>query len=237
MSTAVGWASDDLTAALAALTPQQARGVVRIVVNDLAGLPFESLFSGPDKMCSRATYHGRKAGEGWKHKDAFQAAVSLARRDYRRFVLEESTTDALVTLAQTAPEAAQALRQQVVGDPSALAALEVALQAQEAGLRINAALRLGETGLPQAGRALAAALVRERDETVKQALVEALGKVAGWVDGDRRAAAFGVLDRAAGKTASKQVVQSVSLDEVSDDDLGAIEGVLRAQAAGSRPAQ
>lgn len=60
-------------------------------------------------------------------------------------------------LALTAPEAVRALRQQVTGDQPAIAALEVALQASEPGLRANAAKRLGQTGLSVVVPALTAA--------------------------------------------------------------------------------
>jgi len=218
-----------LSQILAELTPQQARGVVRIVQAELEGRSLSSLLDCPDQICTSTTYYGSGKRKGWKDKSLFQAALKLARRDYREWLLHESTGEALMLLARTAPEAVRALRQQIVGDQPAIAALEVALQASEPGLRANAAKRLGQTGLSVVVPALAAALAREKDEAVKEALVEALGMVAGARDSDRRTASFGVLDRAGTETASKQAVaigEMAQLGEVTDDERDAIERAL-----------
>ena len=222
---AVRWASGELSAALAVLTSQQARGVTRIVQAELAGEPISSLLDHPGQMCTSTTYYGSGRRRGWKDKAEFREALALARRDYRQWLLEESTGEALSILGSTAPEAARALRQQIVGDGPAVMVLEMALATQEPELRRNAATRLGETGLPAVVPALSRSLQREKEPEVREALVVALGQVAGWRDSDRRVAAMGVLDRADVKTATKQAV-SVNQDEflsplvgLSDEEL------------------
>jgi len=237
---AVHWASDELGTALARLTSQQARGVVRIVQAELEGQPLSSLMDQPDQICTSTTYYGTGKRTGWRKKPTFQQALELARRDYRQWMLEHGTADALMILATTAPEAARALRQQITGDQVALAALETALAAQEPSLRISAARRLGETGQSAAVPALRATLLREQEPEVREAIVEALGQIAGWRDSDRRAAAMAVLDRAAVETAPKQSFAVGGLpDDVTDDELDAIEAALREQAetAGSGEAE
>ena len=222
---AVRWASGELSAALAVLTSQQARGVTRIVQAELAGEPISSLLDHPGQMCTSTTYYGSGRRRGWKDKAEFREALALARRDYRQWLLEESTGEALSILGSTAPEAARALRQQIVGDGPAVMVLEMALATQEPELRRNAATRLGETGLAAVVPALSRALQRETVPKVREALVVALGQVGGWRDSDRRAAAMGVLDRADVKTATKQAL-SVNQDEflsplvgLSDEEL------------------
>jgi len=232
---AVRWASGELSAALAVLTAQQARGVVRIVQAELAGEPISSLLDHPGQMCTSTTYYGSGKRRGWKDKAEFREALRLARRDYRQWLLEESTGEALSILGSTAPEAARALRQQIVGDRPAVMVLEMALLgAQDPELRRNAAERLGETGLPAVVPALNRALQREKIPEVREALVVALGQVAGWRDSDRRAAAMGVLDRADVKTATKQAL-SVNQDEflsplagLSDEELEQVISNLEA---------
>lgn len=236
MRPAVRWASEDLSQALAMLTPQQARGVQRIVEAELEGRTLSSLLDCPGQICTSTTYYGSGKRRGWKGKPGFRTALTLARRDYREWMLNNGTGEALILLARTAPEAVRALRQQIVGDRPAIAALEVALQASEPELRINAAKRLGQTGLSVTVPALASALAREQEENVKKALVDALGMVAGARDSDRRTTCFGVLDRAGTETASKLPLGGTGgtgqLGEVTDDEHDAIERALREQAAG-----
>lgn len=218
---------------LAGLTNQQANGVRRIVEAELDGKRVVDLLDCPDQICASTTYYNKR---GWKHKPAFQQALKLARRDYRRWLLEVSTGETLTILARTSPEAARALQQQIVGDGAAIAALEVALYASEVELRANAARRLGETGLPVVVPALVAAWRREKELDVRKAIIAALGQVAGLRDPDRRVAATSVLDRAAVETAAKQGVAIGELPEdVTDDELEAIERAL-AQASGGEQA-
>lgn len=214
---------------LARLTSQQARGVVRIVEAELDGRSLSSLLDCPGQICTSTTYYGSGKRRGWKDKSDFQRSLELARRDYRHWLLEHSTGQALAILASTAPDAVRALRQQITGDASAIRALEVALQASEPGLRVNAARQLGETGLPAAVLALMAALKREKTPEVREAIVEALGRIAGFRDGDRRMAATSVLDRAAVETAAKQAFT------LSDNDINAaIERELARLAGGGQ---
>ena len=226
MQVDAGWASEGLIEALRQLSAQQARGVVRIVQAELAGESLSSLLDCRDQICTSTTFYGSGERVGWNGKPQFQAALDLARRDYRRFVLEASTGEALVLLASTATDAVRALRQQIVGDRGALVVLEVALQAQEPGLRANAARRLGESGLAAAVPALQAVLQRERDLEVRGVIIEALGKILGFRDGDRRAAALGVLDRAGVETAAKQTlaVDVEGLDAAIEGELARVAG-------------
>lgn len=213
MKSAFPWTSDELREAWAAITAQQARALLRIVQAELDGRDIPDLLRGDGRICSPTTYYGRGHGRpGWKGDTAFQRALELARRDYRQWLLEHSTSESLAILAETGPEAARALRQQIVGDSTALAALEVALAAQDPDLRRRAAERLGATGLAAVVPALERALEREQVAEVSAALVDALGQVAGFRDSDRRAAALGVLDRADIRTAAK-AAGSLNQDE------------------------
>lgn len=209
---------------LGQLTVQQHVGVVRIVQAELVGRSLASLLTGDDRICAHSTYYRQR---GWNSRPEFRQALRLARRDYRQWLLEHGTGEALAVLGQAAPEAARALRQQVAGDEPAVAALEMALAAKTPELRAMAAKRLGETGLPRVVEALVAALQREKVPEVKEAVVEALGQVAGFRGADRRAAAGGILDRAAVETASKQALAVSELPgDVTDEELEAIEEAL-----------
>lgn len=203
------WISSDLRQALTKLTSKQAEGVRRIVRAELDGEPISNLLKGPDKICAYKTYYGGGKSRGWIHNPAFDAALTLARRDYRAWLMEHGTDEAMFILADAAPDAAQSLRQRVRGDAQALSVLETALNADEKELRIKAAQRLGATGLPQVVPALQAAFEREKHHDVRLALVEALGTVASG-SGRDMGAASNVLDRADVKTASKSQ-QAVSL--------------------------
>jgi hypothetical protein len=226
MRVTVGWAGAELQAALMRLSAQQARGVVRIVRAELEGQPISSLLDNPDQICTSTTYYGSGKRRGWRNKPEFQQALELARRDYRKWLLEQSTGEALVILAGTAPDAVVGLRQQIMGDRPAIVALEAALQASEADLRRNAAQQLGYTGLSTVVPALAAALKREKDRDVQLEIVRALGQIAGFRDSERRAAILGLLDRADVKTAAKQAL-AVGLEEIDaliEEELARLAG-------------
>ena len=94
-------------------------------------------------------------------------------------------------------------------------------------MRANAARRLGETGLSAAVPALQAALQREKNLEVKEVIITALGRVAGFRDGDRRAAALGMMDRADVKTAAKQTlaVDVEDVDAAIEEELQRVAGV------------
>jgi len=208
------WVSDELREALAKLTAQQSNGVLRIVQAQLEGRPISSLLDCPGQICTSTTYYGSGKRTGWIHKPHFKRALELAQRDYRSWLLDHGVGSALAVLAQAAPEAAQALRQEVSGDRSAVEALLELLKAGDPELRQAAARELGATGLAMVVPALRLALQKEKDEAVQQTLIMALGHVAGWRDGDRRAAATSSLDRADIKTAAKQ---ALALDEEDID--------------------
>jgi hypothetical protein len=240
MRPAVGWASEDLTDALAALTSQQATGVIRIVEAEIDGRTLTSLLEGDDRICAYATYYGRgKSDTGWKDKPEFQRALELARRDYRKWLLEHSTSEAMLILASAAPEATRALRQQISGEPGAVAALQIALQADDPEVRHNAAVELGNTGLASVVPALQAAYEQEEDPEVRKALVNALGRIAGFRDGDRRAAIGSVLSRVSEETAEKSTMQMqgnpdkpVEYVDVTERELEAIRAALISEAEG-----
>jgi hypothetical protein len=243
MRPAVGWASEDLTDALAALTSQQATGVIRIVEAEIDGRTLTSLLEGDDRICAYATYYGRgKSDTGWKDKPEFQRALELARRDYRKWLLEHSTSEAMLILASTAPEATRALRQQISGEPGAVAALQVALQAEDPEIRKSAAMQLGDTGLASAVPALKAAYDQEQVPEVRETMVHALGRIAGFRDGDRRAAIGSVLSRVSEETAEKNTMQvqgnpdrPVEYVDVTERELEGIRSALidASQAEGS----
>jgi HEAT repeat protein len=200
---AESWASDELIVTLARLTGQQADGVLRIVEAELDRRSLTSLLTGPDRICNGSTYYGTHKRGGWLGKPDFARALELARRDYRKWLVDHGVGDALSILSRAAPEAARALEQEVRGDPSAVGALVRLLEHADAALRQGAALALGATGLAEVVTPLASALERETDFEVQKALIAALGRVAAWRDSDRRAAAVAVLDRADVKTAAK----------------------------------
>lgn len=213
------WVSGELRAALRALSGQQSAGVFRIVQAELEGRSIASLLAGPDRICNHSTYY--RSG-GWRDKPAFNQALELARRDYRSWLLEHGTQEALTLLAESAPHAARALRQQVSGDEQAVGVLIGVLEDPDAALRMMAAEHLGQTGLPAAIPALRDALARERDPDVRRALLAAIGQIATWRDADRRDAAGEILDRAGTQTATKSTVQAsvgFGLEQLSDAEL------------------
>jgi hypothetical protein len=224
------WVSAELGAVLARLTPQQAAGVQRIVEAELQGRSLSSLLDCPEQICTSTTYYGSGKSKGWKHKPEFNLALDLARRDYRRWLLDNGVGDALVILANAAPDAARALQQAVKGDGAAVGVLEELLRDDDANLRKLAALQLAATGLPSAVPALRAALQQEKESAVREALVEALGQIAAARDGDRRAAAISVLDRADVKTAAKQahIIDEGDIDAAIERELARVAGIGQA---------
>lgn len=210
---AVRWSSEELREALAVLSAQQARGVVRIVQAELDGRSIGDLLDCDDQICASTTFYRKR---GWRNNGRFRQALDLARRDYRAWMMEHGTGEALSILASTAPDAARALRQRVVGDEWSLAVLVETLGAKEPGVRVSAATCLGQTGLPEVVRPLQRALQVEADGDVRGAIVTALGLVASGIARDM-AAAESVLSRAAIETASK------GLQAVTGGDGGPVE--------------
>jgi hypothetical protein len=236
MAHSESWVSEELQAALAGLSAQQARGVQRIVQAELAGQSLSSLLDCAGQICTSTTYYGSGRRRGWRDKPAFQQALALARRDYRQWMLHSGVDEALSALAETAPHAARALRQQVVGDAGAIEALVEALSDGAAEVRRQAAVQLGGTGQPAVVAALREALGREREPLVREALVEALGAVAGLRDGERRLAAASVLDRAGLETAVKATQAQTGLVayvDVTEGEMAAITEALRREAEDS----
>lgn len=220
------WVSDDLQEVLGKLTGQQALGVLRIVQAELEGRALSTLLDCPGQICTSTTYYGSGKSKGWRGKPAFKRALELARRDIRKWMLENGVNDALTILAGTAPQAARALRQQVVGDEEALAVLIGLVASKDAEARMLAVQALGSTGLPAAVPALKSALVNEKEATIRGAILEALGAIAGLRDGDRRLAAGGVLDRADVKTAAKQAfaINDEEVDAAIERELARLAG-------------
>lgn len=191
--------SDTLSALLAELSPLQAAAVTRIVEAELAGQTVESLFDGPNKMCSRTTYYRKR---GWVHHPAFLAALAQARREVREQHLKTTVDDAVAMLKAATPLAAQDLMRQIVGDEAAVEALAgiLADRKRHENERRAAAESLGAIGTPRATEALLTVL---GDAKVRVDVINALGNAAAGVNGPRRLADVAVLDRADRMTASK----------------------------------
>jgi len=224
--------SEELRAGLRGLSGQQAAGVLRIVQAELDGRSITSLLDGPDRICNHSTYYRRG---GWRDKAAFVQALELARRDYRSWLLEHGAREALTILADGAPSAARALRQQGTGDESAVAVLVDALDSVDAGLRSLAAESLGRTGSPAAVPALRQALAREEEPGARRAMLQAIGDIAAWRDADQRDAAGEILDRVDVKTAPKSastVQGGFGLGALSDVELEQLLANLEAAAGG-----
>jgi len=232
----ISWASAELEAVLAKLSAQQAAGVQRIIEAELAGRSLSSLLDCSGQICTSTTYYGHKSKNGrdrpgWNAKPEFRQALTLARRDYRAWMLEHGTSEALQVLASTAPSAARALKHQVEGDADAVSALCRLLQSERVEDRLNAASGLLSVGLPAVTPAVIQALEAEKDEAVRTALITVLGRIAGYTDADRRLAAAAVLDRADVKTAAKQA-REIDQDELDRE----IERRLAQLASGSETA-
>lgn len=231
MTVGVSWGSSELDMALATLSGQQARGIIRIVQAELEGKSISSLLDCPGQICTSTTYYGSGKRKGWRGKLEFQTALRLARRDYRAWLREHGTGETLTILASASPDAARALKQHVVGDDGAIAALERLLaESENPEERKQAARELGATGQPRVVASLTRALVAEQTPSVREVLIAALGDIAAWRDGEQRSAAAQVLDRADVKTATKQTVS------VSESDLDAeIERELEKRAQEMMP--
>ncbi|OQA16701.1 MAG: hypothetical protein BWY63_02655 [Chloroflexi bacterium ADurb.Bin360] len=236
MGVLISWASEELEAVLAKLSAQQAAGVQRIIEAELAGRSLSSLLDCSGQICTSTTYYGHKSKNGrdrpgWNAKPEFRQALTLARRDYRAWMLEHGTSEALQVLTSTAPSAARALKHQVEGDADAAAALCRLLESERVEDRLNAANGLLSVGLPAVVPAVIQALEAEKDESVRAALITVLGRIAGYTDADRRLAAAAVLDRADVKTAAKQA-REIDQDELDRE----IERRLAQLASGSEAA-
>jgi len=234
------WVSEELERALGGLSAQQAAGVLRIVQAEIEGRSLASLMDCQGQMCTSTTFYGSGKRKGWRHKPAFNQALEVARRDYRRFMLDNGVNEALAILATTAPQAAQALRQGLVGEGGATSALVELLGSRDAALRTSAARELAGTGRADVVPALVKALKRERDPEARGEMMGALGRLAGWRDSEQRAAALAILDRADVKTAAKAMQAhggSIEYVDVTEDELAELERALRGEAEGSGQAK
>jgi len=195
--------SDELQTLLEKLSPAQAEGVIRIVQVESAGGSIESLFAGPEKICSHSTFY-HKARGGWIHKTAFQAALALTRREMRAQRLGSVVEEAIEELKLTTPLAAADLRRQITGDEPAVETLKTVLLNGRASSfdRLAAATGLGQIGTRAATDALMQTLAQVQGG-LSTAIIEALGQSGIGVNVQRRMASIAVLDRADRQTASK----------------------------------
>jgi hypothetical protein len=225
----VEWASDELIQVAVKLSDQQWAGIVRIVQAKLRGRTLSSLLDCKDQICTSTTFYGSGERKGWRDNPDFMAAWELAKRDYRKWLLESGTGEALAILSNTAPDAAREIRQQVIGDQEAIVVLVKALNDPNYMIRRLAAESLGKTGSPIAVKALSEALETEKAKSVRGSIVEALSEIASWHNASRLAAAGSVLDRVGVETAQKF--------KFDDDDINsAIERELaRLAGSGSSP--
>ena len=247
------WMSDELRELSPHLTGQQWAGVIKIVKAELAGRSLTSLLISPDRPCATSTYYGRwskkkkgtKSQGGWIDNPNFTQALEWARRDYRSWLMESGTSEAMLSLSQAAAPSARELERQVVGD---LVAVEALSQAMDIAIKqgddlqvAQVARMLGDTQLSQALPALVRALEHEWEPETYGLLVEAMGRIASPLNVDRRKAAMGILDRL-DDTATRAVVQETSeraqrvkfdLSDVPTEILELLAGIGQDDGAGS----
>ena len=113
-----------------------------------------------------------------------------------------------------------------MGDAEAIQSMVRSLRSEDPVARIAAAVALGETELLAVVPALASALERETKADVCQALLVALGRVAGSRDSSRRAAVGNVLSRIGVEEAAKLRISEDEVDSAIERELGR----LRAEA-------
>lgn len=219
------WASDELMNLSAELTGKQWAGIVTIIKKELQGIGITELLASEDRPCSTSTYYGRwskdapgkKSKPGWIDRPSWMQALKWARRDYRKYLFEHGTSEAMQVLAKAAAPSARELERQVVGDSTAIEVLGQQLdRAVEAGQEahiIKLAQALGASQLSGALPPLVRALEHEWEVGTMAALFEAVGSIATPVNVDRQKAGMGILDRAGESTATKQVVQQSGEDE------------------------
>ena len=219
------WASDELMTLSGELTGKQWAGIVTIIKKELQGIGITELLASADRPCSTSTYYGRwskdtpgkKSKPGWIDRPSWMQALKLARRDYRKYLFEHGTSEAMQVLAKAAAPSARELERQVVGDIEAIQVLGRQLdRAVEAGQEthiIKLAQALGASQLSEALPSLVRALEHEWGVETTAALISAVGCIASPLNVDRQKAGMGILDRAGEATATKQVVQQTGEDE------------------------
>lgn len=225
------WVSDELLAMLNKLSPQQASGVLRIVQAELDGRTLSSLLDCRDQICTSSTYYGYGKRPGWRSRPEFTEALDMARRDYRGWLLENGTAEAMAILSRTAGPAAREVARQVTGDSEALDTLvkefDKAVEAGKPERLVPLALALAATGLPGALPALQRALEREWENDVYSGITTAVARLAASLDSERQRAAFGILDRASARTASKSTVAESGTKTITFDLSGIPTDILR----------
>ena len=219
------WMSDELKEVTFQLTGQQWAGIIKIVQAELDGRTLNSLLLSPDRPCTKTTYYGRwskkkrgtKSNPGWVDNAYFVQALAWARRDYRSWLMEQGTSEAMQVLAKAAAPSARELERQVVGDVAAIEALgrqlDRAVEAGREGHIIKLAQALGASQLSEALPALVRALDHEWGAETTAALIGAVGNIASPLDADRQKASTAILDRAGEATAAKAVTHETGSDE------------------------
>ncbi len=236
----ITWVSDDLREILDKLTPQQARAVQTIVQAELDGRALNQLLDGPDKICARSTFYGSTGRCGWRDRAEFMQALDLARRDYRKWVLEHSTSDAMVLLSRAAIPSARELERQVTGD---LQAVEILSHEMERAIKDGNDGRVFILGSALAAAGVSAALPALQ-KALEQTWLEAatysqlaisVSRIAYAVDADRQKAGIGILDRADLKTASKSTVVDSGTKRIEFDLSGLPADLLGSLADAGEP--
>jgi len=211
------WASEELMALSADLTGKQWAGIMTIIKKELEGIGITALLASEDRPCSTSTYYGRwskdtpgtKSKPGWIDIPSWMRALNLARRDYRKYLLEHGTSEAMQVLAKAAAPSARDLERQVVGDTAAVELLsrqlDQAVDEKDEGKITKLAQALGSTQLSAGLPALGRALEHKWGVETSMALIAAVGQVAAPLNLDRQKAAMGILDRAGEATAAKAV--------------------------------
>ena len=211
------WMSDELKNLSPELTAQQWAGVMTIIKKELEGVGITALLESAERPCATSTYYGRwskkkkgqKSKGGWVDNPNFTQALAWARRDYRSWLMEQGTSEAMQVLAKAAAPAARDLERQVTGDSEAVEILsqqlDQAVNAQNEPHIIKLALALGNTQQTIALPALTRALGADLKAGARTALIEAVGAIAAPLNVDRQKADMGILDRAGEATAAKAV--------------------------------
>ena len=217
--------SPELQQLLQHLSPQQATGAIHIAKEELKGRSLTAILLADDRPCSYSTFWHRKRN-GWMHKAAFVAALSLARQEVRTHRLAGAVDEAVETLKSATVDAARDLHRQITGDVGAIEALSKIACDKEVGEgeRIAAVRALGDIGSQSAVDELLKAMEAAQTKAaanVRMALIEELGRAGAATDTRRRLADMTTLDRADKMTASKGETER-TIEDLTDEELEAI---------------
>ncbi|HUW14884.1 MAG TPA: hypothetical protein VM537_34510 [Anaerolineae bacterium] len=225
--------SDELREITPHLTGQQWAGIMQIVQAELDGKTQTSVLRSENAPCNYSTFYGRwkkgsgktkKSQKGWVDNLYFVQALAWARRDYRSWLMEKGTAEAMQVLSRAAAPSARELERQVVGDQAAVEVLsqqlDQAVEKKNEFQITKLAQALGASQLSDALPALVRALDHEWEPETQAALFEAVGSIASPLNVDRQKAGMGILDRL-DDTAVKAVI-SETRDSVSTIDLSGI---------------